>query len=55
MIREGESLSCYFMSDADDVRHFAAYERPDAIARDLKSMFGKDGGAYGVVNGHDGY
>jgi hypothetical protein len=36
-------------------RHFAAYERPDAIAKDLKTMFGKGGGALGVVRGHDGY
>lgn len=35
--------------------HFAAYERPDAIAGDLCGMFGKGGGAYGVVAGKDGY
>ena len=35
--------------------HFAAHERPEAIARDLGVMFGKGGGAYGVVEGRDGY
>lgn len=35
--------------------HFAAYERPDAIAGDLCQMFGKDESAYGVVDGKDGY
>ncbi|RMZ79808.1 hypothetical protein DV738_g3221, partial [Chaetothyriales sp. CBS 135597] len=35
--------------------HFAAYEQPDALVRDLREMFGKGGGAYGVVKAHDGY
>jgi hypothetical protein len=35
--------------------HFAAWERPDAIAGDLKKMFGKGGPCYGVVEGRDGY
>lgn len=35
--------------------HFAAVEKPEAIAGDLKSMFGKGGGAYGVVKGKSGY
>ena len=35
--------------------HFAAWERPREIVADLRSMFGKDGGAYGVVEGRDGY
>lgn len=43
------------LDDVDDDRHFAAYERPDAIAKDLKTMFGKGGGAYGVVKDCDGY
>ncbi|KAL8868243.1 MAG: hypothetical protein Q9174_005117 [Haloplaca sp. 1 TL-2023] len=34
--------------------HFAAYEQPEAIAGDLKKMFGKGGGAFGVVPGKDG-
>lgn len=35
--------------------HFGAWERPEVIAGDLKKMFGKGGGAYGVVKGKDGY
>lgn len=35
--------------------HFAAWERPDVIAGDLKKMFGRGGGAYGVVKGKNGY
>ena len=28
---------------------------PELLARDLKAMFGKRGGSYGVVKGKDGY
>lgn len=35
--------------------HFMAHENPELLARDLKTMFGKGGGAYGVVEGKDGY
>ncbi|TLS21941.1 uncharacterized protein PpBr36_09519 [Pyricularia pennisetigena] len=35
--------------------HFAAFERPQDIANDLHEMFGRGGGAYGVVNGRTGY
>ena len=35
--------------------HFATSERPEAVVHDLQTMFGKDGGAYGVVEGRDGY
>ena len=35
--------------------HFAAFERPDALAGDLRKMLGKGGPAYGVVPGKDGY
>lgn len=35
--------------------HFAAWEKPEVIASDLKRMFGKGGGAYGIVSGRDGY
>ncbi|OAP65454.1 hypothetical protein AYL99_01426 [Fonsecaea erecta] len=35
--------------------HFAAWERPEDIVGDVKEMFGKGGGAYGVVEGKDGY
>ncbi|KAJ6261490.1 hypothetical protein Dda_4160 [Drechslerella dactyloides] len=35
--------------------HFAAHERPEWLAGDLKEMFGKGGGAYGVVGDRNGY
>lgn len=35
--------------------HFAAVERPEVIADDLKEMFRKGGKAFGVVEGKDGY
>ena len=35
--------------------HFAAWECPESIAGDLRVMFGKGGGAYGVVEGKSGY
>ncbi|KAK4546147.1 hypothetical protein LTR36_002284 [Oleoguttula mirabilis] len=35
--------------------HFAAVERPEAIVADLQAMFGRGGGAYGCVEGCDGY
>lgn len=35
--------------------HFAAWERPQSIVSDLRAMLGKDGGAYGCVEGKDGY
>lgn len=35
--------------------HFMATEHPDLLARDLRTMFGKGGGAYGVVEGKSGY
>lgn len=44
-----------YESDNDRCGHFAAHERPDIIAGDLQNMFGRDGGAYGVVKGKTGY
>lgn len=44
-----------FESDYDRGGHFAAHERPDAVVDDLRKMFGKGGGAYGVVEGKNGY
>ena len=44
-----------FESDNENGGHFAAWEKPEIIAKDLKVMFGKNGGAYGVVKGRDGY
>ncbi|KAJ7512349.1 Alpha/Beta hydrolase protein [Mycena galericulata] len=35
--------------------HFAAYERPQELANDLRKMFGKSGPAFGVVHGKSGY
>ncbi|MCJ1297811.1 hypothetical protein MMC08_000599 [Hypocenomyce scalaris] len=35
--------------------HFAAWENPQALATDIRTMFGKKGPAYGVVPGRDGY
>ncbi|KAI5892391.1 alpha/beta-hydrolase [Schizophyllum commune H4-8] len=44
-----------FEADHDKGGHFAAYEVPEALADDLRRMFGKEGVAYGVVDGLDGY
>lgn len=35
--------------------HFYAHEKPELLARDLKTMFGKGGGAFGAVKGKSGY
>jgi hypothetical protein len=35
--------------------HFAAWECPEVIARDLNAMFGKGGPVFGVVKGKNGY
>ena len=43
------------VSESDKGGHFAAWEMPEAIMGDLKKMFGKSGGAYGVVEGRSGY
>ena len=44
-----------YQREYDKGGHFAAHERPEAITQDLVAMFEKGGGAYGVVNGKDGY
>ena len=44
-----------FQSRHEKGGHFAAFEQPDALAGDLRKMFGKGGPAYGVVPGKDGY
>lgn len=44
-----------FESEHERGGHFAAWEQPDAIAGDLKRMFGRRGGAFGVVGGREGY
>ncbi|KAK6214553.1 hypothetical protein LQW54_004274 [Pestalotiopsis sp. IQ-011] len=35
--------------------HFAAFEKPSLLANDLREMYSKSGGAYGVVSGKTGY
>ncbi|KAI0326532.1 alpha/beta-hydrolase [Cubamyces sp. BRFM 1775] len=35
--------------------HFAAHEQPEALAEDVRKMFGRGGPAYGVVTGKSGY
>lgn len=42
-------------SEHEQGGHFAAWERPEALVSDLRAMFGKSGGAYGVVKGRSGY
>ena len=44
-----------YHSEYDKGGHFAAWERPDAIVRDLQTMFGTGGGAFGVIKGRSGY
>lgn len=44
-----------FESDNESGGHFYASERPEWLARDLRAMFGKKGGAYGVVRGKTGF
>ena len=44
-----------FESQHPDGGHFAAHERPEALMDDLNKMFGKGGGAYGVIKGKEGY
>lgn len=43
------------VSESDKGGHFAALERPDVIANDLKTMFKKGGKAYAAVEGKTGY
>jgi hypothetical protein len=44
-----------FESESPTGGHFAAWERPEVIVRDLKEMFGKEGGAYALVKGKNGF
>jgi hypothetical protein len=44
-----------FESEHASGGHFAAYEKPEALADDLRRMFGKGGPAAGVVPGRDGF
>jgi len=42
-------------SDHERGGHFAAFERPEDLAGDVRAMFAKGGPAYGVVPGKNGY
>jgi hypothetical protein len=44
-----------YEADNDSGGHFYATEKPGLLVRDLNKMFGKGGGAYGVVKGKNGY
>ena len=44
-----------FESSHDSGGHFAAHEKPEELAGDLRKMFGKGGPAYGVVKERSGY
>ena len=44
-----------YKSVHDKGGHFAATENPEIITEDLMKMFGKNGGAFGVVPGKNGY
>ncbi|KIW76534.1 hypothetical protein Z517_11280 [Fonsecaea pedrosoi CBS 271.37] len=44
-----------YEKEHDKGGHFAAWERSEDIVRDVREMFGRGGGAYGVVEGRDGY
>lgn len=44
-----------YESDNAGGGHFFATEKPELLARDLRAMFGKGGGAFGVVKGKSGY
>ncbi|KPI43493.1 putative epoxide hydrolase [Cyphellophora attinorum] len=35
--------------------HFFAWEKPDHLVHDVRTMFGKGGGAYNVIKGKSGY
>ena len=44
-----------YESEYESGGHFSAWEKPEAIVGDLRVMFGKNGGAFGAVNGKTGY
>ncbi|KAI0772887.1 alpha/beta-hydrolase [Trametes elegans] len=44
-----------FESEHDKGGHFAAWEQPEALAGDLRKMYGEGGPAHGVVPGRRGY
>ena len=44
-----------FLKRHDHGGHFPAWECPEALVEDLRDMFGKNGGAYGCIDGRSGY
>ncbi|KUJ19127.1 alpha/beta-hydrolase [Mollisia scopiformis] len=44
-----------YESDNESGGHFFATERPELLARDLRTMFGRKGGAFGAVKGKSGF
>jgi hypothetical protein len=44
-----------FDSEHTSGGHFAAYEKPEELADDVRKMFGISGPAFGVVSGRTGY
>ena len=44
-----------FESEHQNGGHFAAHEKPEELVEDVRRMFGRGGGAFGVVTGKDGY
>lgn len=44
-----------FVSVHESGGHFAAHEKPEVLADDLRKMFGTGGPAFGVVPGKSGY
>ncbi|KAG5719236.1 Epoxide hydrolase 1 [Termitomyces sp. T112] len=44
-----------FQAEHEEGGHFAAYEKPEILVGDLRKMFGKGGGAFGVVKDKNGY
>lgn len=44
-----------FTAEKDKGGHFAAYEVPQLLVDDVRTMFGKGGPAYGVVASKKGY
>ncbi|MCJ1373878.1 hypothetical protein MMC20_005108 [Loxospora ochrophaea] len=44
-----------YETENDAGGHFYAHECPELLVRDLKIMLGKGGGAYGLIEGNDGY
>ncbi|RAL64258.1 hypothetical protein DID88_002150 [Monilinia fructigena] len=54
--RWGRTLgSVVYEVENDSGGHFYSHEKPDLLVRDLRAMFGRGGGAFGVVNGRNGY